>query len=181
MDKQFGQLTSALFQLIHFSSVDCNIFFFAFSSGIQVPLTVYYESLCPDSVRFIVDQLHPVKQSPLGRYIDVTLIPFGKASVSIVWTNAHKFWIGKTENYYLFLYRHAPIQLQRKLYVASCVCMRACMWHSGMVVGFTVANYRYEKDNTIIYYLSVHWSAIFSLSLPLSQTRANGWRTPKTV
>jgi len=49
-------------------------------SAIGVPLTVYYEALCPDSVRFIVDQLHPVKSSPLGRFIDVTLIPFGKAS-----------------------------------------------------------------------------------------------------
>ncbi|XP_031617056.1 GILT-like protein 1 [Contarinia nasturtii] len=49
-------------------------------SAVKVPLTVYYEALCPDSVRFITDQLYPTKQSPLGRYIDVTLIPFGKAS-----------------------------------------------------------------------------------------------------
>lgn len=44
---------------------------------------MYYESLCPDSARFITEQLHPVKSSPLGRFLDVKLIPFGKASVSI--------------------------------------------------------------------------------------------------
>lgn len=54
--------------------------FLAVCSAVGVPLTVYYESLCTDSVRFIVEQLYPVKQSPLGRYIDVTLIPYGKAS-----------------------------------------------------------------------------------------------------
>lgn len=75
-----------------YSSVDCivchtkyyeNVLNFSFFFCSQVPLTVYYESLCPDSAKFIVEQLHPTKQSPLGRYIEVTLIPFGKASVSI--------------------------------------------------------------------------------------------------
>lgn len=51
----------------------------------QLPISVYYESLCPDSARFIVEQLHPVKSGPLGRFLEVTLIPFGKASVSIIW------------------------------------------------------------------------------------------------
>jgi len=52
----------------------------AVCSAQTVHLDVYYESLCPDSMRFIVDQLHPVKSGPLGRFIDVQLIPFGKAS-----------------------------------------------------------------------------------------------------
>lgn len=49
----------------------------------QLQLAVYYESLCPDSARFIVEQLQPLKRSPLGKYVDVTLVPFGKANVSI--------------------------------------------------------------------------------------------------
>lgn len=47
----------------------------------QVPVTVYYESLCPDSKAFIVDQLTPTVRGPLGNYIDLTLVPYGKSSV----------------------------------------------------------------------------------------------------
>lgn len=49
----------------------------------QLQLAVYYESLCPDSARFIAEQLHPLKRTPLGKYVDVTFVPFGKANVSI--------------------------------------------------------------------------------------------------
>lgn len=55
----------------------CLFFVFFF----QVPVTVYYESLCPDSVRAFVEQIHPVVSSPLGRFIDLMLIPYGKTSV----------------------------------------------------------------------------------------------------
>lgn len=55
----------------------------------QLHLAVYYESLCPDSVRFIADQLHPLMRTPLGKYVDVTLVPFGKANVSILCISAH--------------------------------------------------------------------------------------------
>lgn len=56
--------------------------FIKFSLNLQLPVDVYYESLCPDSMKFINQQLYPVKTSSLGRYFDVNLIPFGKASVS---------------------------------------------------------------------------------------------------
>lgn len=45
----------------------------------KVPVYVYYESLCPDSAKFINEQLYPTaKQFPNN--IDLKLIPFGKAS-----------------------------------------------------------------------------------------------------
>lgn len=45
----------------------------------KVPVYVYYESLCPDSAKFINEQLYPtVKQFPNN--IDLKLIPFGKSS-----------------------------------------------------------------------------------------------------
>lgn len=55
-----------------------------YSIYFQLNIGVYYESLCPDSARFIVEQLQPLKRSPLGKYVDVTLVPFGKANVSIL-------------------------------------------------------------------------------------------------
>lgn len=45
----------------------------------KVPVYVYYESLCPDSAKFINEQLYPtVKQFPNN--IDLRLVPFGKSS-----------------------------------------------------------------------------------------------------
>lgn len=45
----------------------------------KVPVYVYYESLCPDSAKFINEQLYPtVKQFPNN--IDLKLVPFGKSS-----------------------------------------------------------------------------------------------------
>jgi len=42
-------------------------------------LTVYYESLCPDSIRFITKQLYPTYQKLA---FDVEFVPYGKADVS---------------------------------------------------------------------------------------------------
>ncbi|XP_067134316.1 gamma-interferon-inducible lysosomal thiol reductase-like [Centruroides vittatus] len=43
-----------------------------------VLVSVYYETLCPDSKRFILDQLWPTYQA-VSDIIDVDLIPYGKA------------------------------------------------------------------------------------------------------
>jgi hypothetical protein len=48
----------------------------------KVPVSVYYESLCPDSQAFITEQLYPAMKSPLGRFVDLKLIPFGKSNYS---------------------------------------------------------------------------------------------------
>lgn len=49
----------------------------------SVKVDVYYETLCPDSRAFIVVQLYPAYYS-LKDYIDLSLIPWGRASVSHV-------------------------------------------------------------------------------------------------
>lgn len=45
----------------------------------KVQLSVFYESACSDSKHFILEQLHPTIHK-LEDYIDLQLIPFGKAS-----------------------------------------------------------------------------------------------------
>lgn len=49
--------------------------------SIQVKIDIYYESLCPDSVRFISQQLYPL-YSNFKKHLDITFIPFGKSNVS---------------------------------------------------------------------------------------------------
>jgi interferon gamma-inducible protein 30 len=43
---------------------------------------VYYESLCPDSQKFITEQLYPALTGPqsLAKYVDLKLIPYGKST-----------------------------------------------------------------------------------------------------
>ncbi|XP_046682162.1 GILT-like protein 1 [Homalodisca vitripennis] len=45
----------------------------------KIPVTVYFESYCPDSVKFLTKQLYPTFLTPLGQYMTVSLIPYGKA------------------------------------------------------------------------------------------------------
>ncbi|RZF49218.1 hypothetical protein LSTR_LSTR010948 [Laodelphax striatellus] len=45
----------------------------------KVAVTVYYESLCPDSMKFVVEQLYPTWMT-LSQYMDLTLVPFGRAN-----------------------------------------------------------------------------------------------------
>ena len=47
----------------------------------NVKVDVYYETLCPDSIGFLVRQLIPSYDS-LSSIIQLNLIPFGKAEVS---------------------------------------------------------------------------------------------------
>lgn len=61
---------------IHFAPIKIAI-------SLQFPIQVYYESLCPDSVRFIKNQLYPSYRS-LKDYVDVLFVPFGK-SESVSW------------------------------------------------------------------------------------------------
>lgn len=46
-----------------------------------VKVNVYYESLCGDSIRWIKEQLVPGYPS-LKEHLKITLIPYGKATVS---------------------------------------------------------------------------------------------------
>ncbi|XP_039286892.1 GILT-like protein 1 [Nilaparvata lugens] len=56
----------------------------------KVPITVYYESLCPDSMKFFVDQLYPTWTS-LSQYMDLTLVPYGRANYSMAEDGSGKY------------------------------------------------------------------------------------------
>lgn len=53
----------------------------------QVPVAIYYESLCPDSAKFITEQLYPAMKTELRDFVELTFVPFGKSQVS-QWNNA---------------------------------------------------------------------------------------------
>ena len=46
-------------------------------------LDLYYESLCPDSTRFISQQIGPMHEA-LGQDVTINFVPYGFASVGIV-------------------------------------------------------------------------------------------------
>lgn len=48
------------------------------SSDLQLPVSVFYEALCPDSIKFFKEQLVPTYKA-LGKYINLNFVPFGKA------------------------------------------------------------------------------------------------------
>uniref|UniRef100_A0A6P7H6R6 GILT-like protein 1 n=1 Tax=Diabrotica virgifera virgifera TaxID=50390 RepID=A0A6P7H6R6_DIAVI len=45
----------------------------------KVTVRVYHESLCPYAKKFIVDQLAPTMKGNLSRYVNLELVPYGKA------------------------------------------------------------------------------------------------------
>lgn len=45
----------------------------------KVSLSVYYESLCPDSVKFIVDNLIELFEGDLLSIVDLRFVPYGNA------------------------------------------------------------------------------------------------------
>jgi len=47
-----------------------------------VKVSVYYESLCPDSIRFLTNQFTPVYNQLGSSNIEVDFLPYGKATVS---------------------------------------------------------------------------------------------------
>ena len=56
----------------------------AVEDGIKpLAVDVYFESFCPDSVKFITEQLYPTYEKLLGKNIfTVDLIPYGNAKVN---------------------------------------------------------------------------------------------------
>ncbi|XP_028137093.1 GILT-like protein 1 [Diabrotica virgifera virgifera] len=46
----------------------------------DLKVSVYYESLCPDSIKFIKDQFNPAYSTVLKDKINVDFVPFGKAT-----------------------------------------------------------------------------------------------------
>ncbi|XP_030759505.1 GILT-like protein 1 [Sitophilus oryzae] len=56
----------------------------------RVNVAVYYESLCPDSRAFITKQLYPALQGNLSKYVNLTLVPYGKTTMEFK-TNEYEF------------------------------------------------------------------------------------------
>jgi len=50
-----------------------------FACVAKVKIDIYYESLCPDSIRFINEQLAPL-YNDFKKHLDVTFVPFGKSN-----------------------------------------------------------------------------------------------------
>jgi interferon gamma-inducible protein 30 len=48
----------------------------------RVNVAVYYESLCPDSIKFFTQQLYPSLQGNLSKYVNLTLLPYGKSTTT---------------------------------------------------------------------------------------------------
>lgn len=86
----------------------------------QVPVTVYYESLCPDSAKFVTEQLYPAVKGDLKDHVDITWVPFGKSSVSsILNTNMYKWNL----SLYIFFYCSTPPKVQRLISIVIMVLM----------------------------------------------------------
>ncbi|KAG5899567.1 hypothetical protein JTB14_022898 [Gonioctena quinquepunctata] len=49
----------------------------------RVDVSVYYESLCPDSKRFFTQQLYPSLQGNLSTFVNLTLVPYGKTKATM--------------------------------------------------------------------------------------------------
>ncbi|XP_072382601.1 GILT-like protein 1 [Diabrotica undecimpunctata] len=48
----------------------------------SVNVSVYYESLCPDSKKFFTQQLYPSLQGNLSDFVNLTLVPYGKSTMT---------------------------------------------------------------------------------------------------
>jgi hypothetical protein len=49
---------------------------------LQIKMDIYYESLCPDSKKFLTQVLYPI-YNDFKQNMEINLIPFGKSDVSI--------------------------------------------------------------------------------------------------
>lgn len=52
----------------------------------KVHVGIFYESLCPDSIRFIKYQLEPI-YADFDEFVDIDFVPFGKSRVCITQKN----------------------------------------------------------------------------------------------
>ncbi|XP_018560822.1 GILT-like protein 1 isoform X2 [Anoplophora glabripennis] len=83
-----------------------------FSVTHAVNVSVYYESLCPDSVEFIARQLAP-HYSEISKYVDLELVPYGKAAHS------------KTNGVWQFSCQHGPNECKGNKYQSCALSQKA--------------------------------------------------------
>ncbi|XP_050308177.1 GILT-like protein 1 [Anthonomus grandis grandis] len=53
-------------------------FYALFAYGQKVDISLYFEALCPDSLNFIINQLHP-NWEDIKDHVNIKFIPFGKS------------------------------------------------------------------------------------------------------
>jgi hypothetical protein len=70
------------FSTLVFVIVACSSANFIICKDDNVKISVYYESLCPDSARFITGQLSNAFREVIS-IVDIKFMPFGKANVNI--------------------------------------------------------------------------------------------------
>jgi len=73
---------------------------------LPVQIQVYYETLCPDSIDFISQQLYPTYQN-LGKYLNIEFVPFGFAS-----------YLPDSNGGWNFACQHGPNECSGNLYQA---------------------------------------------------------------
>lgn len=50
--------------------------------AVDVPITIYYESLCPDSQKFFKEQFNPIYNSSFKKYINAAFVPCGHTNIT---------------------------------------------------------------------------------------------------
>ncbi|KAJ8956509.1 hypothetical protein NQ318_019227, partial [Aromia moschata] len=87
-----------------------SLFFFSFQVALNVSL--YYEAMCPDSMRFIATQLFPHYRD-IANYIDLELVPYGKA--------IHNQKDGRWE----FSCQHGPAECKGNMYQSCALSLNS--------------------------------------------------------
>ncbi|XP_030029414.2 GILT-like protein 1 [Manduca sexta] len=118
----------------------------------KVKITVYYETLCPASVRFLTHQLKPVVEK-LSSYLDVQLVPYGHARTY------------KSGDRYLFRCQHGPAECYgNKLHA----CAIDALQNNTQAVLFNACLMQYSYRSYRVDYISVlNWCG-YKLNAPIN-------------
>jgi len=89
----------------------------------RLKISVYYETLCPDSIRFIKSQLYPV-YNEISNYIKLDLVPYGIATTDTLPNGTYTFVCqhGEAECYGNRVHACAISQLQPEISAAFVNC-----------------------------------------------------------
>ncbi|XP_044259094.1 uncharacterized protein LOC123007737 [Tribolium madens] len=95
---------------MHTSARFYTIFLWLTLTQAKLQVSLYYETLCPDSMRFITTQLHPSYQN-FEKYLTLDLVPFGKARVKKSGKKPQiqvKFQASNSSGHWHFQCQHGP-------------------------------------------------------------------------
>lgn len=92
MTKPYVYFLAFLIFFISVSPISCK----------QVSLGLYYETLCPDSAEFIVDNLTKIFENGLIDVVDLHLVPWGNADAILQGSNTFECQVFHDFLYFLF-------------------------------------------------------------------------------